>query len=89
MIQQITHIRIKNAEKFETESIIDVLLASGEMRSITTLINYLSIGEKYYYFSSSQRVTYVEAVHPLYKNAYIRSSDFDGVWDNLMNLPRF
>ncbi|WP_314066195.1 DUF3892 domain-containing protein [uncultured Vagococcus sp.] len=89
LIEQITHIRIKNSESFGSENIIEVLLASGEKRSIKTIISYLSLGEKHYYVNVQQQIVYVEAVHPLYKSSYIRSCDFAGVIDNLMNLPRF
>ena len=89
MIQQITHIRIKNAEKHDSESILEVLLTSGETRPVKTMIDYLDIGGKYYFFNSRGNVIYLEAVHPLYKDSYIRSSNYDGVYDELMALPRF
>lgn len=89
MIQLVTHIRIRNTESQGTESIIEVLLSTGETRPIKTMIEYLEIGGQYYYFDSAGRVTYIESVHPLYKGAYIRSCNYDGVYDNLMSLPHF
>ncbi|MBP1040355.1 hypothetical protein I6N95_04940 [Vagococcus sp. BWB3-3] len=89
MIQHVTHIRIRNTEKQGTESIIEVLLALGETRPIKTMIEYLGIGGQYYYFNSTSDVTYIESVHPLYKDSYIRSCNYDGVYDNLMSLPHF
>lgn len=89
MIQQITHIRVNNSDKTSTESILEVKLASGETRPIKTVIQYLSMGKKYFYFASQAEATFIEAVYPIYKGAYIRSCDYDGVYDNLMTLPHF
>lgn len=84
MIEQITHIRIKNTQSFGSENIIEVLVASGERRSIKTIISYLSMGERHYYVNVQQRIVYIEAVYPLYKSSYIRSCDFDGFTQILM-----
>lgn len=89
MIKQITHIRVKNSDWLNTESILEVKLASAETRPIKTVIQLLDIGKKYYYLSSENSMIYIEAVFPIYKGAYIRSCDYDGVYDNLMNLPHF
>lgn len=89
MIEQITHIKLKNNHLLTTENIAEVKLMSGETRSIRLLIDCLEMGEKYYYYNQKNQVVYIEVVHLLYKDPYIQSSNAGVNGDQLLELPRF
>ncbi|RST90947.1 hypothetical protein CBF35_14900 [Vagococcus salmoninarum] len=89
MRHEITHIRIKSNAISSTEKIYEVLLENGESRTIETVLALLGIGASYYYYNDRHEKIDVQAVHPIYKNAYIRSDNDLGIGDELLNLPHF
>lgn len=89
MVHEITHVRIKNNNVSTTEKIYEVLLDNGESRTIETMLALLGIGASYYYYNDRHEKIDVQAVHPIYKNAYIRSANDLGIGDELLNLPHF
>lgn len=89
---QITHVRVSDDNATSTEKITDIRL-DGFLPDCTVeyavdLLDHRNV--LFYTTSPSQEMrTYVEPMHPVGRNPYIRTKGNDTTKDNLLNLPRF
>lgn len=89
MESHITHIRVSESFPTSTERITEVKLSDGTIETVAQVIRYLEIPCDYFYTTSGGSKAYVEAVHPVNRNSYIRTKGDSTTSDNLLSLPRF
>lgn len=82
-------IRKNSSNSHSTESIYEVLLDNGDIISIPTLLELLSLGLTFYYFDHNVNLSPVQGCYPLYKESYIESHDRYNNTDELLLLPSF
>ena len=89
MFREIVEIRVNRSINATTEDIYRVKLANSEEQPIDLVQARMGIGVNYFYLNKHKEAVMLELAIPLYKSDYIRSTNFDGVYDELLNLPRF
>lgn len=89
MAYRITHIRTSENNATTTDKITHVKLEDSTIETVAQVVRYLDSKMEYYYTTSDNSKALVEAVHPTYGQAYIRTKANHTTKDNLLNLPKF
>lgn len=89
MAYQITHVRLSDNNATSTEHIIRVKLSDGTEETKAQVVKYIDQGMEYFYTVGGNSKAYVETVHPVGRDPYIRTKANSTTKDNLLSLPRF
>ena len=89
MRREIIAIRVNTSVNATTENIYRILLANQEEQPINLVKARLEAGVSYFYLNQRNEAISLEMSCPIYKEHSIRSNNYDGVYDSIMDLPRF
>lgn len=89
MRREIIAIRVNTSVNATTENIYRVLLANNEEQPINLVKARIEAGVSYFYLNQNKESINLEISCPIYKEHSIRSNNYDGVRDTLMDLPHF
>ena len=87
--REIKAIRVNTSINATTENIYRVLLANDEEQSINLVKARIEAGVSYFYINQRNEAINLEMSCPIYKEHSIRSNNYDGVYDSIMDLPHF
>lgn len=86
-MHEIIATRCKYFDVFDPDKIIEVLLKTGDIFPIATVIAYIELGDVFYISGSDEKIP-VRNAYPLFKSSYVYSNPNPSL-DKLGSLPSF
>lgn len=86
-MHEIIALRCQKYDVFDSDKIIEVLLKTGEVVPIETVIEGIKLGDVFYISVSDEKIP-VRSAYPLFKSSYVYSNP-NPSFDKLGSLPPF